>query len=237
MNEEEWIYCTQKARAADVDAYLAALFLPEPERRRVLALDALAAELGGAKRPHEPLLALMRVQWWREAIKRAFSGRPDAHPVLQALSVVIAQQKLPEAEFESLLQAHEKDLEAEEAGKWSATAAARWLLQLKHWALTGGPGDETASRVLDATSVALGAGVVLRRKDGGDVSDLVQHAEAAIITAKAHPGAVRLPLLLPLSSLKLYLNRLKRVPEARAQEPPVYQKQWAMLRARLRGRL
>lgn len=69
------------------DGTLAAAFLDEPARSRVLALHLYAGELEHAARAaQDPNLARIRVQWWRDAVAEVAAGdSARSHPLLAAL--------------------------------------------------------------------------------------------------------------------------------------------------------
>lgn len=89
-NRQENInYCLQQVRDQDVDRYYVSLFAPDRVRRHLWALLAFNAEV--AKIPSlvsEPMLAEIRLQWWREAFDSIESGTPRAHPVVEELSEI-----------------------------------------------------------------------------------------------------------------------------------------------------
>ena len=56
-------------RRLDPDLFHAALFAPEPARERWMVLHAFDIELSrAAARAAEPLIARMRLQWWRDVV-------------------------------------------------------------------------------------------------------------------------------------------------------------------------
>src|SRR5438132_9318747 len=81
-------YVLAQVRAADRDRFLAALFAPEPARRGLLALLAFDHELARTRTvAREPLLARIRLQWWREAVAEMAGGAsPRAQPIVESLS-------------------------------------------------------------------------------------------------------------------------------------------------------
>ena len=55
----------------------------------------------------QPLLAEMRFTWWAEQMDGVFSGVPrKGHPVLEALTDLVARRSLPRAPFDALIEAH-----------------------------------------------------------------------------------------------------------------------------------
>lgn len=96
-------------RAADIDRWLASRFVADERARAdLIALYAFEAELMAIPaRVTQPLLAEMRYAWWRDQMDGVFSNSPRVgHPVLEALTDVVARHALPRAPFEALIEAH-----------------------------------------------------------------------------------------------------------------------------------
>ena len=95
-------------RAADPDRWLASRFIADPGLRAdVIALYAFDAELRRIPQiVSEPLMAEIRLTWWREGIEAIGSGRSaPGHPVLVALAGVVARRGLPTARLEAMAEA------------------------------------------------------------------------------------------------------------------------------------
>ncbi|MBM3582655.1 MAG: hypothetical protein FJX37_11920, partial [Alphaproteobacteria bacterium] len=88
-------YCAALARSDDRDRYLAAQFAPPSARARVIALLAVNAEIARvARAAREPLLADMRLKWWRDAVFAALGGVAPAQPALAAFARAAAESGL-----------------------------------------------------------------------------------------------------------------------------------------------
>ncbi len=97
-----------RARHADPERALLALLAPEPARSAMSALLWLNAELVGAYRAAgEEMVALVRFQWWREAIERAARGAAAGHPALDALTASLATDPRLCPELQALIDARE----------------------------------------------------------------------------------------------------------------------------------
>ena len=84
------------ARDGDRDRYLAALLAPSSARAELLALAAIAGEIGRvAERAREPRLAQIRLQWWRDAFTGLAEGGRTGHPPADALAEGLASRRLP----------------------------------------------------------------------------------------------------------------------------------------------
>jgi phytoene synthase len=98
-----------QVRAADPDRWLSSRFVGDARARAdLIALYAFEAELMGIPtRVTQPLLAEMRYAWWREQMDGVFAGTArKGHPVLEALTDLVARRSLDRAPFDELIEAH-----------------------------------------------------------------------------------------------------------------------------------
>ncbi|MDP1528362.1 MAG: squalene/phytoene synthase family protein [Rhodoferax sp.] len=98
-----------QVRAADIDRWLSSRFVADAGLRAdLIALYAFEAELMAIPtRVTQPLLAEMRYVWWREQMDGVFAGTArKGHPVLEALTDVVARHGLERAAFDGLIEAH-----------------------------------------------------------------------------------------------------------------------------------
>ena len=96
-------------RQSDPDRWLSSRFVVDPAARAdLIALYAFEAELLAIPtRVTQPLMAEMRYVWWREQMDGVFAGAArKGHPVLEALTDVVARRGLERAPFEALIEAH-----------------------------------------------------------------------------------------------------------------------------------
>lgn len=99
----------EQVRTADIDRWLASRFVAdEGLRADLIVLYAFEAELMAIPtRVTQPLLAEMRYAWWREQMDGVFAGVPrKGHPVLEALTDLVARHTLPRDAFDALIEAH-----------------------------------------------------------------------------------------------------------------------------------
>src|SRR3954469_8491687 len=94
-------------RRTDPDRWLASRFVADaPARADLIALYALNYELSrAAEVASRPLVAEMRLAWWREAIEEAFDeaagGLPGRrHPAASALALAVGRRALPRGGLE-----------------------------------------------------------------------------------------------------------------------------------------
>jgi len=153
------------ARRHDPDRFLCALFAPAPAREALFSLIAFNHELARAREvASNPLAAMIRLQWWRDAVEEARAGRPARrHEVAAPLHEAIRTGALDAAALLAMIDAREAETQeaiATEqdfvawlrgtAGGWSAVAGA-----------TLGAGWE-ACEVLRGLGAAYGLAGVLR---------------------------------------------------------------------------
>ena len=88
-------YVLDLVRSADRDRFLGALFAPEPARTDLLALLAFNHELARTRSvTREPMLARIRLEWWREAVAEAAgAGKPRAQPIVELLSETVRRHR------------------------------------------------------------------------------------------------------------------------------------------------
>jgi phytoene synthase len=115
------------ARAHDPDRFLAALFAPPERREAIFTLIAFNHELARAREAaSHPMAALIRLQWWRDALEEARQGKPARrHEVAEPLHAAITAGALDAAALEAMIDAREA--EAEEAGILTEADFVTWL--------------------------------------------------------------------------------------------------------------
>jgi phytoene synthase len=101
-------------RASDPDRYIATLFAPSKKRPLLFALYALNHELGHiADAVREPMMAEIRLQWWRDALEEARAGKPRGHDVLQGMATVFAHAEIPSELLDAMIDARTFDASGE----------------------------------------------------------------------------------------------------------------------------
>ena len=98
-----------QVREADPERWLSSRFVGDARARAdLIALYAFEAELMSIPtRVTQPLLAEMRYAWWREQMDGVFSGfARKGHPVLEALTDLVARRSLDRTPFDALIEAH-----------------------------------------------------------------------------------------------------------------------------------
>src|SRR5690606_10285825 len=95
-----------QVRAADPDRWLSSRFVGDLQARGdLIALYAFEAELLNIPtRVTQPMLAEMRYVWWRDQVDGVFAGvARKGHPVLEALTDIVARRGLRRAPFDALI--------------------------------------------------------------------------------------------------------------------------------------
>jgi phytoene synthase len=125
-------------RRHDPDRFLTALFAPAERREALFTLYAFNHELARAREAvSEPVLALIRLQWWREVIE----GMAKRHEVATPLSGLLERGVLSPGDLLPLVDAREVE----------ADPAIATLAEWRAWLLAGAGGLAVAAgRVLGA---------------------------------------------------------------------------------------
>ena len=105
------------ARQHDPDRFFTSLFAPAASQPALWALYAFNHELVRARETvREPMMAMIRLQWWREVVE----GDAKRHEVATPLREAIAAGTLREADLLALIEAREYDPPEDEDDDWSA---------------------------------------------------------------------------------------------------------------------
>ncbi len=186
-SEASQLYVLDTVRRADRDRFLGALFAPEPARAGLLALLAFDHELARTRTvTREPMLARIRLQWWREAVAEAAgSAKPRAQPIVESLSETVRRRGLAPERLVALIDAREEEIE----GPLDVLRAGHALadLELAVLGLDHAPTQAAARAVAAAWLMG----------EGPEREALL--AEARAFRREIDPAA--LPILLPALSL------------------------------------
>lgn len=103
----------EKLRRHDRDRYQLALFVPAERREAIFALYAFNYEVARIRESvREPMLGLMRLQWWRDALDEIYAGaRPRRHEVVEPLAEAIGAYRPARTHFTALLEARMRDMD------------------------------------------------------------------------------------------------------------------------------
>ncbi len=104
-------YCQDKAAKSGSSFYYSFLFLPEQKRKAIMALYAFCREVDDVvDEIHEEHVARMKLNWWREEIRRLFHDQPQ-HPVTLALKPQLSNFNLQENYFYDIIDGMQMDLD------------------------------------------------------------------------------------------------------------------------------
>lgn len=166
-------YCADQVRRLDPDRYLCALFAPAERREALFALYAFNAEIARVRESvSQPMLGLIRLQWWRDAIAGIYDGAPPRHEVVAALAEAVAGG-LARVAFDRLIDARERDLD---------DAPPETLAALEEYA------DGTSAALIELALEALGVADASARRAGRHVGiawALSGHLRAVAYHARA----------------------------------------------------
>ncbi len=154
--------CAGLVQRGDPDRFLAVMASPLDARAQLLPLYAFNLEV--ARAPwvtQEPLIAEMRLQWWRDVVENAASGAAQAHEVAGPLHELIRDFGLPVAALDRLIAARRWDIHRDPHAGPEALAeyledTGAGLMWLAARALGAPDGAETAVRAYGWASAAAG---------------------------------------------------------------------------------
>lgn len=189
-------YVLDLVRDADRERFRGALFAPEPRRSGLLALLAFDHELARTRTvTKEPMLARIRLEWWREAVAEAAgTGALRAQPIVESLSETARRHGLAVENLVALIDAREEEIE----GPLDVMRAGHALADLELAVL--GVEDASSRQAAHAVAAAWLMG------EGPERDQLVGDARA--LRGKVDPTA--LPILLPALSLGRPMGPLQR---------------------------
>jgi len=134
------------ARAHDPDRFLCTLFAPPEKREAIFTLIAFNHELARAREAaSHPMAALIRLQWWRDALEEARQGKPARrHEVAGPFHAAITAGQLDAIALEAMIDARE--VETTEEGVATEVDFVAWLRG------TAGGWAAAAGKALGATA-------------------------------------------------------------------------------------
>jgi phytoene synthase len=122
----------KNVRQHDPDRFLTALFAPSDKRDALLTLYAFNHELARAREvASQPLLAMIRLHWWREVVE----GTEKRHEIATPLTAALAAGALRPQDLLPLVEAREREVEG------FFTTQAAW----QDWLLAGAGGLAVAA--------------------------------------------------------------------------------------------
>ncbi len=105
-------HCVEMVRVGDPDRFLSAMSAPPDQRGALMVVYAFNLEI--ARIPwvsNEPMIAEMRLQWWRDTIDSFFVSKTmPSHEVAEPLAILIEKYTLPRSLFDCLIDARSWDI-------------------------------------------------------------------------------------------------------------------------------
>jgi len=251
--------CADLVARGDPDRFAAVMAAPLAARGRLLVIYAFNLEV--ARAPWvtaEPMIAEMRLQWWRDVVAEAEAGRPArAHEVAAPLAGLIGAAGLPVEVMDRLILARRWDVYRDAFADEAALEAyleetGAGLMWLAGRALGAGAGDEAALRAFGWAAALAGylrAVPELEARGRIPLLDGRPEAVAALAgrglarVAAARAGLRRLPRAVRPATLagwqaapllQLVVAEPARVVEGRLQLSE-FARRFGLLRASLRG--
>lgn len=158
--------CAALVQRGDPDRWAALMAMPVTARARLLPLYAYNLEI--ARAPWvtaEPVIAEMRLQWWRDVVANAASGAARAHDVAGPLHDLIRDHGLDVGALDAMAAARRHDA-------WGEPFEDQGAL----WAFLG----DTGGNLMWVSTQALGAGAAARdvARDLGTAAALAAYLAA-----------------------------------------------------------
>ncbi len=151
--------CAAIVERGDPDRFLAVMAAPSSARPALLTLYAFNLEI--ARAPwvtKEPLIAGMRLQFWRDVVSGAGAEPPRAHEVAGPIADLITSRSLPKPMFQQMIDAREQDLErapfADLSALWVYLEATSGNLMALSVRALGGAADAPARAIGSAQGLA-----------------------------------------------------------------------------------
>ncbi|MGX1196331.1 phytoene/squalene synthase family protein [Parvibaculum sp. MBR-TMA-1.3b-4.2] len=175
--------CLAEIRQHDHDRFLSLLLAPADKRPALLALYAFNLEI--ARIPEtvsEPMMGMIRLQWWREVLEGLDAGETRGHHVAVALAEARRHVDMPLSALSALVDIRERDLDEEPfedmaALEAYARATSGQLMMLAAMGLGGEAAGQTHRTAIEHAGIAFGLTGMLRA-----------------LPAKAAQGHVMLPV-------------------------------------------
>lgn len=106
-------YPALQVKNFDNDHYLCSLFATNHiERENLLTLYAFNLEINRiSSATTEPMMGLIRLQWWLDIIEDIYKGKIKDHPIIKPLSGLITEFNLPKTHFLQIISAKEHEME------------------------------------------------------------------------------------------------------------------------------
>ena len=203
-------FCADLVRTHDFARYASTLFMPQVQRRALLAVYAFNVEISRVRdQVSQPLPGEMRLQWWTDMLEGAGHGGVEGNPVAAELLQTIGEFRLPIERLTRLIEEHQFDhyndpmpsMAAQVIAALPLDAARRQLFLPLQLLQQHGSGIEEvfSGKQTPRTRAAIDQLAGDARKHLGTAFELLTHV----------PPQVR-PVFLPLALVRRELTRMSR---------------------------
>ncbi|KAJ7109732.1 isoprenoid synthase domain-containing protein [Mycena crocata] len=104
-------YCRDLVRKHDYESFLISKFWPQPLQDGYFAVKAFSTELSMVQdNVSVATIGAVRMQFWRDAVRDIYAGRPPRHPVALALHQVTQMANLPAYHLKRIVDARDEEL-------------------------------------------------------------------------------------------------------------------------------
>lgn len=225
--------CAQMVERGDPDRFRVAMAAPPKAREVLFPLYAFNLEIARVPwKTKEPMLAEMRLQWWRDVIEEAATGAaPKAHEVAGPLGALLSSGRLAPAPLDALIEARRRDIEPEPFEVANLRPYLEGTAGNLLWSGAQGLGEPEANRVA-TMSAGFASGLAtwlqalpelsrhnrgLRDEDPEAIRSLTADALAALREARRTRFASGIPALRAASLAGPILRAAATDPEAALQ--------------------
>lgn len=244
------------ARNLDPDRYMAALLAPRSLREDLITLAALTGEIRRISRTvREPMLAAIRLQWWRDALEfGATTGYPVADDAIHLVRRLAVTREVLQELTRTSADLDAPPTVAPDDDGWRAAGAADAAAFRIAATIVGVAASPGLDRATVLAGEAFGVARRLNAEAGGDVAsgasrlalplepwiDGVRTRREEIRRQLAETSAGLLVALLPLALIEPYLQSLQEHEGGGARASSglaPLTRAWCLWRAKLRQRI
>ena len=122
----------EELRERDYERYVTTLFSPAKIRPALWVLYAFHNEIAKIEFiVKEPIMGLIRLQWWHDEITAIFQGKAPRHPLLEAIKILVGQNiGWQEMDFHQLIDGYEISFQKQENLEQSLVAKSLPVLKM-----------------------------------------------------------------------------------------------------------
>lgn len=104
-------HCLEEVKRYAYPRYVSVLLAPDSQRAALATIYAFDIEIGKvAAATSQPMAAMIRLQWWQDALAKLSEGEVLAHPVVEALDGLQREGRLDHAALRSAIEARASEM-------------------------------------------------------------------------------------------------------------------------------